>query len=56
MPASPVVTVMQTGDKQIAESSRCPVRHAATAGYPEVDLTDKASTRAADNSASTLVI
>jgi hypothetical protein len=50
-PALCVVPVTQTDDEPIAESSRGPARCAATAGNPEVDLTDKVPSRAADHPA-----
>jgi hypothetical protein len=49
-PASRVVPVAAS-DEPIAESSCGPARRAATAGDPEVDLTDEAPSRAADYSA-----
>jgi hypothetical protein len=47
--------VVQAGNEPIAESSRGPARHTATAGNPGVDLTDKALSRAADHSTGPLV-
>ncbi len=50
-----VVLVAQAGKEPIAESSCSPTRRAATAGNPEVDLTNEAPSRAADDSASPLL-
>jgi hypothetical protein len=54
-PALCVVPVAKAGDESIAESSCSSPRRAATAGNPEVDLTDEAPTRATDYSAGPLV-
>ncbi len=44
--------VARVSDKPIAESSRDPARHAASASYPEVNLTDEAPSRAVNHFAS----
>ncbi len=54
-PVLRVAPVAQAGDKPITESNHSRIRHAATAGDHEVDLTDEAPSTATDHSASPLV-
>jgi hypothetical protein len=45
-----VVLVVQASDEPIAKRSHDPVRCAATAGNPQVDLNNETTSRAADHS------